>query len=116
MGEVERIGAGPHLSHVAIHAGIVHVSGVVSPGNSVREQTSNVLAGIDELLHGAQSDKSRILSATVWLTDMRHFAEMDEVWAAWVSAGNAPARACIEAKLSLLDFSIAIAVTAAQSP
>lgn len=114
MAGVERIGVGPHLSHVAIHAGIVHVSGVVSPGSSVREQTRNVLTGIEELLRGAHSDKSRILSATVWLIDMRHFEEMDGVWAAWVSAGNAPARECIEAKLSLLDFSVAIAVTAAQ--
>ena len=114
MAEIERIGAGPHLSHVAIHAGIVHVSGVVSPGNSVREQTQNVLDGIDELLRGAGSDKSRILVATVWLTDMRHFQEMDGAWEAWLPAGNAPARACVEAKLSLLDFSVAIAVTAAQ--
>lgn len=114
MAEVERIGAGPHLSHIAIHAGVVHVSGVVSPGSSVREQTQNVLAGIDELLRGAGSDKARILMATVWLTDMRHYQEMDGAWEAWLPAGNAPARACIEAKLSLLDFSVAIAVTAAQ--
>ena len=114
MAGVERIGAGPHLSHVAIHAGVVHVSGVVSPGGSVREQTRNVLTGIDELLRGARSDKSRILSATVWLTDMRNFQQMDGVWGEWLCAGNAPARSCIEAKLSLLDFSVAIAVTAAQ--
>jgi enamine deaminase RidA (YjgF/YER057c/UK114 family) len=114
MAGVERIGVGPHLSHVAIHADIVHVSGVVSPGSSVCEQTRNVLAGIDTLLHAARSDKSRLLSATVWLADMRHFAEMDGVWEAWLSVGNAPARECIEAKLSLLDFSVAIAVTAAR--
>jgi len=114
MTEIQRIGIGPHLSHVAIHNGIVHLSGVVSPGKSVREQTLNVLAGIDELLQSAGSDKSKILSATVWLTDMRHFDEMNSVWDQWVSPGNAPARACIEAKLSLLDFSVAIAVTAAQ--
>jgi enamine deaminase RidA (YjgF/YER057c/UK114 family) len=114
MTEVQRIGVGPHLSHIATHNGIVHLSGVVSPGKSVREQTRNVLAGIDELLQSAGSDKSKILSATVWLTDMRHFDEMNRVWDRWVSPGNAPARACIEAKLSLLDFSVAIAVTAAQ--
>jgi enamine deaminase RidA (YjgF/YER057c/UK114 family) len=114
MTEVQRIGLAPHLSHVAIHNGIVHVSGVVSPGKSVRAQTRNVLAGIDELLQSAGSDKSRILSATVWLTDMRHFDDMNRVWDRWVSPGSAPARACIEAKLSLLDFSVAIAVTAAQ--
>jgi enamine deaminase RidA (YjgF/YER057c/UK114 family) len=114
MAEVKRIGIRPHLSHVAIHNGVVHLSGVVSPGKSVREQTRNVLAGIDELLQSAGSDKSKILSATVWLTDMRHFDEMNGVWDRWVSPGNAPARACVEAKLSLADFSVAIAVTAAQ--
>ena len=114
MTEVQRIGVAPHLSHVAIHDGIVHLSGVVSPGKSVREQTRNVLKGIDELLRSAGSDKSKLLSATVWLTDMRHFDEMNSVWDQWVSPGNAPARACIEAKLSLVDFSVAIAVTAAQ--
>ena len=114
MTEVQRIGVAPHLSHVAIHNGIVHLSGVVSPGKSLREQTRNVLKGIDELLRSAGSDKSKLLSATVWLTDMRHFDEMNSVWDQWVSPGNAPARACIEAKLSLVDFSVAIAVTAAQ--
>ncbi len=114
MAGIERIGIGPHLSHVAIHDGIVHLSGVVSPGNSVREQTQNVLAGIDELLKTAGSHKSRILSATVWLTDMRHYDEMNSVWDEWVSPGHAPARTCVEARLSLLDFCIAIAVTAAQ--
>lgn len=114
MTGVERIGVGPQLSHVAVHEGIIHLSGVVSPGKSVLEQTRNVLTGIDELLHSAGSDKSRILSATVWLTDMRHFDEMNGAWEQWLSAGHAPARVCVEAKLSLPDFSVAIAVTAAQ--
>ena len=114
MTGVERIGVGPHLSHVAVHDGIIHLSGVVSPGTSVLEQTRNVLAGIDELLQSAGSDRSRILSATVWLTDMRHFDEMNGAWEQWLSPGQAPARVCIEAKLSLPDFSVAIAVTAAQ--
>src|SRR5215467_828127 len=61
MTGIQRIGVAPHLSHVAVHNGIVHLSGVVSPGKSVREQTRNVLAGIDELLQSAGSDKSKIL-------------------------------------------------------
>lgn len=114
MTGVARIGVGPHLSHVAVHDGIIHLSGVVSPGKSVLEQTRNVLAGIDELLRSAGGDKSRILAATVWLTDMRHFDEMNGAWEAWLPPGHAPARVCIEAKLSLPDFSVAIAVTAAE--
>ncbi len=114
MKDIERIGIGPHLSHAVIHNGVVHLSGVVSPGKSVAEQTKNVLQGIDKLLKLSDSDKSKILSATVLLTDIRNFDEMNSVWDKWVSPGNAPARACVEVKLSMLDFSVAIAVIAAQ--
>jgi enamine deaminase RidA (YjgF/YER057c/UK114 family) len=114
MSNVERIEVGPHLSHAVIHNGVVYLSGVVSPGDSVRAQTKNVLRGIDKFLKRSGSDKSKILSATVWLTDMRKFDEMNSVWDQWVSPGNAPARVCVEAKLSMLDFAVAIAVIAAQ--
>jgi enamine deaminase RidA (YjgF/YER057c/UK114 family) len=114
MKDVERIGVGPFLSHAVIHNGIVHLSGVVSPGKSVAQQTKNVLQGIDKLLKSSGSDKSKILSATVLLTDMRNFDEMNSVWDKWVSPGNAPARACVQVKLSFLDFEVAIMVIAAQ--
>jgi enamine deaminase RidA (YjgF/YER057c/UK114 family) len=114
MKEVERIGVGPHLSHAAIYNGVVYLSGVVSPGKSVQEQTKNVLQGIDKQLKQAGTDKSKILSATVRLTDIRDYDAMNSVWDGWVSPGNTPARVCVEEKLSMLDFSVAIAVIAAQ--
>lgn len=114
MKEVERIGVGPHLSHAAIYNGVVYLSGVVSPGKSVQEQTKNVLQGIDKQLKQAGTDKSKILSATVRLTDIRDYDAMNSVWDKWVSPGNTPARVCVEEKLSMLDFSVAIAVIAAQ--
>ena len=114
MKDIERIEVGPHLSHAVIRNGVVYLSGVVSPGKSVAQQTKNVLRGIDKLLQRSQSDKSKILSATVLLTDMRNFDEMNRVWDKWVSPGNAPARACVEVKLSMLDFAVAIIVIAAQ--
>ncbi len=114
MSAIDRIEVGAHLSHAAIHRDVVHLSGVVSPGDSVQEQTQNVLSGLDELLRRAGSDKSRLLSATVWLTDLRDLDEVSRIWEEWLPAGCAPARECLEAKLSLLDFAVAIAVTAAR--
>jgi enamine deaminase RidA (YjgF/YER057c/UK114 family) len=112
--DVERLGVGPHLSHAAIYNGVVYLSGVVSPGKSVRQQTKNVLQGIDKLLKQSGTDKSKILTATVRLTDIRDYDEMNSVWDKWVSPGNTPVRVCVEEKLSMLDFFVAIAVIAAQ--
>jgi enamine deaminase RidA (YjgF/YER057c/UK114 family) len=114
MPDVTRTGVGPSLAHATIHNGVVHLSGVVSAGKSVAEQTKNVLKGVDKLLLGAGTDKSKILFATVLLTDMRNFEAMNQVWDQWVSPGNAPARACVQVKLSMLDFEVAIMVIAAR--
>ena len=67
---------------------------------SVRSQTEQILAKIDRLLGEAGSDKSKILSATIWLADIRRFDEMNEVWDAWVAPGDPPARATVEALLA----------------
>jgi enamine deaminase RidA (YjgF/YER057c/UK114 family) len=114
MGNIERIESGPRFSHVVIHNDTVYVSGVVSPGATVRQQTKNVLRGIDDVLKRAGTDKSKLLSATVWLTDMAKFDEMNSVWDKWVIPGNTPARVCVEAKLALPGFEVEIAVIAAR--
>jgi enamine deaminase RidA (YjgF/YER057c/UK114 family) len=113
-GNIERLNAGPRVSHAVIHGNLVYVSGVMSKGATVRQQTKNVLEGIDVTLERAGTDKSKILSATVWLTDIRKFDEMNGVWDAWVSPGNAPARTCIEAKLAVPGHDVQIAVIAAR--
>jgi enamine deaminase RidA (YjgF/YER057c/UK114 family) len=114
MTTIKRIECGPRMSHAVIHNDIVYVSGVVSAGKTVRQQTKNVLEGIDEVLKRAGTDKSKLLWATVWLTDISKFDEMNKVWDAWVPAGSAPARACVEAKLALPGYEVEIAVTAAR--
>jgi enamine deaminase RidA (YjgF/YER057c/UK114 family) len=114
MTGIERLETGPRFSHAVIHNGVVYLSGVVSHGASVRDQTKNVLKGVDHVLKRAGTDKSKILSATVWLTDMGKFDEMNSVWDKWVSPGNAPARVCVEAKLAIPDFAVEIAVIAAR--
>lgn len=115
--KVERHEVGPRMSQIVIHGDTVYLAGVVaqnSGGKSVTEQTREILATIDGYLKQAGTDKSRLLTANIWLSDMRTFAEMNAVWDAWVSPGNTPARATVEAKLATPDFTVEIMVTAAR--
>jgi enamine deaminase RidA (YjgF/YER057c/UK114 family) len=84
------------------HGNTVYLAGVVAKNlkNDVKGQTKEVLDEIDRLLAKCGSSKSKVLSATIWLTDIRNRAPMNEVWTAWVDPKNMPARACVEAKLA----------------
>jgi enamine deaminase RidA (YjgF/YER057c/UK114 family) len=62
-----------------------------------------------------RSDKSKILSAQIWLANIGHYAEMNQVWDAWVPDGSAPARACIEARPASPDWLFEIGIVATQS-
>ena len=113
---IERLATGARMSQAVIHGDTVYLAGQVAddPKPSVAEQTRQVLAKIDSLLKSAGSDKSRILSANIWLTDMGVFAEMNEVWDKWVAPGHTPARATVEAKLARPDYLVEIMVVAAR--
>jgi len=116
MSDIKRIETGPRMSQAVVHNGTVYLAGQVGkPGESVTEQTREVLAQIDRLLAECGSDKTRILSAQVWLADMSDFAQMNAVWDAWVAPGHAPARATGEAALATPDYKVEIIVTAAQN-
>ncbi|HZZ59623.1 MAG TPA: RidA family protein [Roseiarcus sp.] len=99
---IRRLHVGSRMSQAVIHAGVVYLAGQVAddPVPSVRSQTEQILAKIDRLLGEAGSDKSKILFANVWLSDIRRFDEMNEVWDAWVAPGAPPARATVEAALA----------------
>jgi enamine deaminase RidA (YjgF/YER057c/UK114 family) len=114
---IERKEVGPRMSQIVIHGDTVYLAGIVAhanKGKSVTEQTREILATIDKYLAKAGSDKSKLLSANLWITDMANFAEMNAVWDAWVSPGNTPARACVEAKLAASDYKVEIMVRAAR--
>lgn len=110
---IKRIQTGARMSQAVIHGNVVHTAGQVADGDDVPEQTSKILSKIDALLSEAGTDKSNLISATIWITDMADFASMNAVWDAWVSEGNTPARACVEAKLARDDLKVEIAVIAA---
>ena len=115
---IQRIGCGPRMSDAVIHGNTVylagHVAGADTKGKSVTEQTREILATIDKHLATAGSDKSKLLSANIWLSDISTFNEMNTVWEAWVSPGNTPARATVEAKLATPDYKVEIMVVAAK--
>ena len=112
---IQRFETGPRMSQVVVHGDTVYLAGVVAnnaAGESVTKQTQDVLSTIDGHLKKAGSDKSKLLSATIYLTDMNSFAEMNAVWEGWVSAGNTPARATVEAKLASPKYNVEIMVIA----
>jgi enamine deaminase RidA (YjgF/YER057c/UK114 family) len=103
------------MSQAVVHGNLVYVAGQVgAPGASVTEQTRTVLSQIDRLLEEAGTDKSKILSATIWLADMSTFAEMNAVWDNWVDPTNPPARATGEVRLATPDYMVEIIVVAAR--
>jgi enamine deaminase RidA (YjgF/YER057c/UK114 family) len=114
---VQRFDTGPRMSQVVVHGDTIYLAGVVAntaAGKSVTEQTKDVLSIIDGHLAKAGSDKSKLLSATIYLTDMDTFAEMNAVWDGWVSPGNTPARATVQARLAAPRYNVEIMVTAAR--
>lgn len=114
MSDITRIEPGPRMSQVVIHNGIAYLAGQVGkPGAPVKEQTEAVLAEIDRLLAAAGTDKSRLLTAQVWLADIGSFAEMNAAWDKWVVPGHAPARWTGEARLATPEYRVEIIVTAA---
>jgi enamine deaminase RidA (YjgF/YER057c/UK114 family) len=105
----------PVISLVVVHNGIVSTCGVTAePIGDVRVQTKKVLASIDGLLEKAGTDKSKLLTAQVWLADMQNFEEHNSVWNEWVDRDNPPVRACVQAPLWGPNILVEIMVTAAR--
>ena len=114
---IQRHDTNARLSRVVVHGDTVYLAGLTADktaGQSVAAQTQEILSAIDGLLAKAGTDKSKLLQATVWLQDIRTVDEMNKIWDAWVPAGCAPARACIEARLQSPAKMVEIRVTAAR--
>ncbi len=112
---IKRIDSNHRMSQVVIHGNIIYTAGIVAadPNADVEGQTGQILDAIDTYLITNGSNKSKILSATIWLADMNDFADMNSVWDMWVSKDNPPARACVESKLAAPQYKVEIRVTAA---
>jgi len=114
MDSIERIGTTQRMSRIVKHNGTVYLCGQVGDGESLREQAETMLAKVANLLEEAGSDKEQMLSATIYLRDMKDFTGFNEVWDQWVIPGTQPARACVEARMArdilLCEISVVAAI------
>lgn len=111
---IQRIESNARMSQAVIHNGVVYLSGQVGePGDDVATQTRSITAEIERLLAAAGTDKSKLLTAIIYLADMGSFSEMNSVWDAWIAGQNPPTRATSEAKLAGPEYLVEIIVTAA---
>ena len=103
----------PIISRAVVRGDTVYLCGMLAePGGDIKTQTRQVFAQIDQQLGEAGTDKSKLLTAQVWLADMRDFSAHNDAWNAWVDPTSAPVRACVEAKLWLPGILVEIMVTA----
>lgn len=112
---IQRFHVGPRLSDMAVHNGTIYLAGQVADDTSqdMAGQTKQILATIDRLLMEAGSDKTKILSTTIYVSDMAEFPAMNAAWDAWVVPGATPPRATVEAKLAKPAYKVEIQVIAA---
>jgi enamine deaminase RidA (YjgF/YER057c/UK114 family) len=116
MANIQRFHVGKRLSDMVVHGDTIYLAGQIADDTTlpVKGQTQEVLAMIDRLLGEAGSDKTRILTAQIFLADMADFGAMNEAWDAWVPAGHTPARATVEARLAGPAHKVEIVVVAAR--
>ena len=120
MADIRRIDItqppGPRMSRCVVRGDTVYLAGLTAADTNqdIKGQTKQILDKIDKFLKEAGTDKSKILSANIWLTDIGTWGQMNEVWDAWVSPGNSPARATVEAKLANPALKVEIMVQAAK--
>ena len=116
MSDLRRIDPGPRLCEATVYGNRMYLSGMI-PEDTTQDTTGQVkqaLAEIDALLARGGSDKTKILSAVIWLADISDFAAMNAVWDAWVVPGQTPARATVQARLNDPNMKVEIMVVAAR--
>lgn len=116
--DIQRRHTNARMSKIVRHGGLIFLCGQTSSGKTmpdIESQTGEVLARIDALLAEAGSERSRLLSATIYLKQMQDFAAMNAVWEAWLPEGAGPARTTVQANLASPDLLIEITVVAASA-
>jgi len=113
---IERQETKQRMSRIVKHNGVIYLCGQVCADatKDITEQTQTMLDKVDALLLQAGSDRQHLLSATIYIKDMKYFAEMNQVWDNWVPEGHAPARACVTANMAREELLVEISVVAAE--
>jgi enamine deaminase RidA (YjgF/YER057c/UK114 family) len=99
---IKRHEPGKLLSSAVEYNGVVYLAGMVADNldKDVRGQTEEILKKIDSALAAMGTNKSKMLSVNIWVSDIRHRDQMNVAWLAWLDAANPPARATVEAKMA----------------
>lgn len=115
MSDIKRLHVEKRYSDAAIYNGVVYLAGQVPNDTSadIAGQTRQVLDMVDQLLAESASDKSKILMAQIFLSDLADYDGMNSAWDEWVAVNHAPPRATIQAKLANPAWKIEVVVTAA---
>lgn len=116
MTGIDRYAPGRMMSQAVAYNGVLYLAGCIawqSRSEDAAAQTRDILGQIDDILQANGSDKSRLLSASIWLADISDFDAMNRVWQSWIDSANPPARATVEAKLAFPDLKVEIQVIAA---
>ncbi len=113
---IERQETKTRMSRIVKHNGTIYLCGQVCADatKDITEQTQTMLDKVDVLLEQAGSDREHMLSATIYIKDMKYFQQMNAVWDAWVPEGHAPARACVTANMAREELLVEISVIAAE--
>ena len=113
---IKRVNSGPRMSSAVVHGDTVYLAGLTADDTKadVKGQTAQILAKVDKFLAEAGTDKTKILSATIWLADIGYYDALNSVWDPWVPKGQSPARACVESKLARPKYKVEIRVIAAR--
>ncbi len=112
---ITRMDSNQRMSQIVVHGDTVYLAGQVAKGDSVAAQTAGILDQVDQLLAKAGTDKTKLISATIWLCSMDDFADMNGVWDSWVDPANVPARACVESpRLATPEYHVEIMVIASK--
>jgi enamine deaminase RidA (YjgF/YER057c/UK114 family) len=113
---IERLDQTPRMSCIVVHGDTIYLCGQTAKdrGADIQGQTTTTLEKIEELLATVGSDKTKILSVTIYLSSIGHLARMNEIWDAWVAPGHQPARACVEARMAHPDLLVEMSVIAAK--
>lgn len=111
---IKRIDTNNLMSMCVVKDDMVYMSGLTASDSSqdMKGQCRQILNKIDEYLTEVGSDRSKLLTAQIWLSDIRDWADMNELWSAWIDPENPPTRATVEAKLAFPEMSVEIMVTA----
>ena len=110
---IQRYEGNGRMSKAVVFNNTIYLCGQTCGEGDIKEQTAGVLAKIEDLLNQYGSDKEHILSITVYVKDMKDFADMNSVYDAWVVDGHEPARACVEAKMAIEQLLVEMSVVAA---